>query len=74
MSQDDSDRLDEIEDRLRSLEDNFLTLTTQLDTIIIIAKTCVAYYWPDSVSMPESWRGCDKYVLSPKITKVPKIL
>ena len=42
MSQDDSDRLDEIEDRLRSLEDNFLTLTTQLDTIIIIAKTCVA--------------------------------
>jgi hypothetical protein len=36
-----AERLDEIEDRLRSLEDNFLTLTTQLDTIITIAKVCV---------------------------------
>ena len=36
-----TERLEDIEERLRKVEDNFLTLTTQLDTIITIAKVCV---------------------------------
>ncbi len=37
-----NDRLDDIEDRLRRLEDSFLTLSTQLELIIKLGRVAVA--------------------------------